>query len=563
MPQYPLRRSLLALLALVGASHAAQAQTQVVLPQQRAISAAPLVRPAFERDELARLDALRDTTTRDAATRATRYSTLRAPSRQLPWPSRGSTRTIALTLLTPELTLGHNSQLPYGFNDGPSWQGRGLNLQITAGIALTLGPLRVIVAPQYLSSANTGYQTIPYRQDASENRSQWANPFHPAPGGIDLPLRFGDQPLHTVDAGQSSVTLRLPLVELGVSTENVWWGPGMQNAILWGSQGAGVPSAFLRTRAPIKTRLGTWDAWYTVGDLRESDYFDRSPANDHRSQGAIAIAWQPPHSTGVEFGIARLVILADSLSGRTFGAPFRTAGRPNGPDSLSHGIRDQITSLWARWAPPGVGFETWAEWARFEEPASLRDFLESPGHSQGYTVGLQWARPLGAGTARLWGEATYLEPSPSLRLRPVGTTYVSRSVPQGFTVRGQPLGAGIGPGSSSQWAGGDWVHAHWRVGAYAARVRWDNAVLFTPIVPHTKYEDLSLINGLRLGGDWHGARVLLDWAHAIRLNYLFQSYNTPIAGRTQGIDIVNDAITITLSTPWQLSSRPASKPASK
>ena len=44
-------------------------------------------------------------------------------------------------------------------------------------------------------------------------------------------------------------------------------------------------------------------------------------------------------------------------------------------------------------------------------------------------------------------------------------------------------------------------------------------------------------------------------AHAVRLNYLFQAYNTPIGGRTQGIDIVNDALTLTLSTPWQRTAR--------
>lgn len=529
MPRHPPRRSLRLLLALVLAGRAAQAQ-----------GVAPLVRPALERDELARLGVLLDSS-------ATPYSTLRAPSRQLPWPAGH----VSYTLLTPEVTFGNNSELPYGFNDGPIWQGRGINLQAIAGVAASYGPVRVIFAPQYLSSENRPYQTVPYPQNAKEQRSVWANPFHPPPNSIDLPLRFGDKPIRQFVWGQSSVSLRLPIVEAGLSTENVWWGPGIQNAILWGSQGAGVPSAFVRTGSPVQTRLGTWDAWYTVGSLRESDFFGRSPGNDPRSMGAFAVTWRPPRSTGVEFGIARLVILANSISAHTIFAPLRSVGRPNSSDSLAPGTRDQITSLWTRWAPPGVGFEAWVEWARFEEPASLRDLLESPGHSQGYTVGLQWARRVQRGSVRVWGEVTYLEPSASLRLRPEGITYASRSVPQGFTVRGQPLGAGIGPGSSSQWVGSDWIHPNWRVGAYLARVRWDNAVLFTPIVPYTRYEDVSLINGLRVARDWRRLHVLVDWAHAVRLNYLFQSYNTPVGGRTQGIDIVNDALTVTLSTPWQ------------
>jgi len=469
---------------------------------------------------------------------------LRAPSRRFPWTAKR----LGFNTIAPEVLFGSNSSLPYGFNDGAVWQGRGTNVRVMTGVALAYGPLRVIIAPEYLSSQNSPFQTIAYAQNRTERRSVWANPFHPAPEGIDLPSRFGDQPIQTFVAGQSSAVLTLPFVELGVATENNWWGPGLQNALLWSSQGSGVPSAFLRTRTPIQTRLGAWDAWYTVGDLRESDFFDRDSTNDHRTLGAFAVSWRPRGTTGVEFGLARMVILADKLSGDAFQAPFTRVGRPNGPDSLAHGMQDQITSLWARWAPPGSGFDAWVEWARFEEPASLRDLLESPGHSQGYTVGLQWARLVRAATARLYAEATYLEPSPSLRLRPVGTTYVSRSVPQAFTIRGQLLGAGIGPGSSSQWIGFDWVRPAWRAGTYAARIRWDNAVVFTPIIPHTKYEDVSLINGVRVGGERWGWRLLLDWAHMVRLNYLFQSYNTPLDGRTKGIDLVNDALTITLST---------------
>ena len=510
--------------------------------QARAYEEFPLVRPALERDELSRIGALLDST-------APRYSTLRAPSRQLPWHM---TRRAVVTLLSPELTLGVNTSLPYGFNDGPAWQGRGLNVQAIGGFVITRGRVRVVVAPQYVFAQNTEFQTIPYPQSSGQDRSPWANPFHPAPGGIDLPSRFGNQPVRSLQWGQSSATVRLPVVEVGLSTENVWWGPGIQNALLWGSQGPGVPAAFVRTTAPVVTRAGTWDAWWTAGTLRESNFFDRNPRNDRRSMGAFAVSWRPPRTTGVEVGLSRLVILADDTPFTALFAPLASVGRPNGPDSLDFGSRDQITSLWTRWAPPGAGFEAWAEWARFEEPASLRDLLESPGHSQGYTVGLQWARRLRGGSARLWGEATYLEPSPSLRLRPVGTTYVSRSVPQGFSVRGQPLGAGIGPGASSQWMGGDFIRPNWRAGAYAARVRWDNATLFTSVVPELKREDISLISGLRLGGTWRGLHVLLDWAHAVRLNYLYQAYlSDPATGRTQGIDIVNDALTVTLSMPWQ------------
>lgn len=535
MRRNPSRYSLLAALACLLIAQVVPAQD---------LRTAVLTRVDGERAELQRLSALGDSS-------AEPFSTLRAPSRGFSW----SDRHISYNTVAAELLLGRNSTLPYGFNDGAVWQGRGNNLRALFGVAASYGPLHLIVAPEYLISENLPYQTIAYAQNRPEKRSVWANPFHPAPEGLDLPSRFGDQSLHALVAGQSSLMLRFPKVEVGVATENNWWGPGLQNALLWSSQGSGVPTAFVRTAKPLPTRFGTFDAWYTIGDLRESDFFDRDSTNNHRSLGAFALTWRPRATKGVEFGLARLVILAHKLSGSAITAPFASVGRPNTSDSLAHRTRDQITSLWARWAPPGSGFEAWTEWARFEEPASLRDLLESPGHSQGYTVGLQWARPVRASTARVYAEATYLEPSPSLRLRPVGTTYISKAVAQGFTVRGQPLGAGIGPGSSSQWAGFDWLRPRWRAGTYIARVRWDNAVVFTPIVPNTKYEDVSLINGVRVGGERWGWRLLLDWSHMVRLNYLFQAYNTPLDGRTKGIDLVNDALTLTLSTALHRNAR--------
>src|SRR5207245_1733557 len=86
--------------------------------------------------------------------------------------------------------------------------------------------------------------------------------------------------------------------------------------------------------------------------------------------------------------------------------------------------------LFAGALPAGV--EVYAEWGRNELPTSLRDFLTAPNHTQGYTLGLQWAQSTGTGSvARIQLEATYLEKSATLRDRPVGTWYTSRAVAQG------------------------------------------------------------------------------------------------------------------------------------
>lgn len=481
-----------------------------------------------------------------SGTDSLRPQTLRSPSRLLAWDTTARSG----APFAPELLVSSNTDLAEGGNDGAMWQGRGRNLMLTAGYVAQYGPFRLVLAPQLVASQNLDYQVIPYQQDRVPRRSIWANPFHPAPEGLDLPLRHGDDRILRLTPGQSSLTLRQRGVEVGLSTENVWWGPGMRNAILLSSNAPGIPAAFVRTSSPVATRTGTWDAWLMVGMLAESSFFDSDSANDDRTLAGLALTWRPPGSEAVEIGAGRVVIASQAPSFSSILAPLRSVGRPNGPDSLDAGDRDQVTSLWARLAPPGSGFETWAEWARFEEPASFRDLLEAPGHSQGYTLGLQWLRPVRQSRVRLWAEATYLEPSPSVRTRPVGTSYVSRAVAQGFTHGGQALGAAIGPGASGQGVGADLLQNRWRIGAYATRVRWDNAALFTSTVPGDKREDVSLTGGLRAAGQWGPVRVTGDWAHTARVNYLYQAFLLdPATGRTEGIDIVNDLVTLTISAP--------------
>jgi hypothetical protein len=460
-------------------------------------------------------------------------------------------------LVAPDVHVVRNSSLPFSLNDGSLWAGRGWNAAITAGASAQMGPLRLILAPTFVSEQNLAFQVIPYPQNATLPpgstfpRSVWANPFHPPPESIDLPLRFGDQSRKHADAGQSSLTLDAEGVAVGVGTENLWWGPGIRNAITLSDNAAGFPHAFVQTQRPQHTRFGTFDAQWILGQLHESSFFDRDSANDTRTLSGLAVTWSPRSDSGFTLGVARLVMAAQSNGKLPLGAAFdvlRTAGHADTDTSSAHLVgRDQIFSLFGRWVFPAAGFEAYAEWARFEEPLSFRDLLESPGHSEGYTLGFQWAHPLAdKRTFRLQSEASYLEPDPSLRVRPVATTYTSRGVLQGFTNLGKTLGAAIGPGASSQWLAGDVFAPSWRLGAYASRIRWDNGVLFEDIVPFFKRQDVTLSAGLRGSVSWQGTTVFIDFAHAARFNYLFQSY---ILGPASfgGIDILNNTFSVSLS----------------
>jgi hypothetical protein len=125
-------------------------------------------------------------------------------------------------------------------------------------------------------------------------------------------------------------------------------------------------------------------------------------------------------------------------------------------------------------------------------------------------------------------------------------------VPQGFTQRGEVLGASIGPGSSSQWLAGDLFAPTWRVGVFAGRVRNDNGTLYEPIVPGFKLQDVSILGGVRASRSYRGVQVSVEFTDTARLNYLYQAYIAdPIATTSGGIDIGNRTLSVIFSSAPQ------------
>ena len=458
-----------------------------------------------------------------------------------------------LTILGPVLRFVNNSALPFSLNEGTLWAGQGANVFATVGVAAKLGPVHIIIAPEFARSANGLFQVIPYPQGDAANRSIWANPFHPPPSSVDLPLRFGDRPLEGFFPGQSSITVDLSAISVGASTENEWWGPSLRNALVISNNAPGFPHAFVRTRDGIRTRAGTFRGQWLLGTLAESDFFDRTPGNDRRSISGLMVSWTSRADSGLTLGLSRAVISTTALGRIPFGAALdvlRDVGRPNAvATDAATGHHDQVLSLFGRWLVPRAGVAVYGEWARFEQPSSLRDLFEFPGHSQGYTVGLEWARRIRPGALRIQAEATYLEPDPSLRLRPVGISYTSAAVPQGFTNRGMTLGAAIGPGSSSQYFAADLFGLKYRAGLFAGRIRWDNAVLWSPIVPEVKKEDVSIFGGVCASVTYAGVRAEMRLTRALRIDYLFQDkIENPAMGTHAGVDIRNTTLALTLSS---------------
>lgn len=258
--------------------------------------------------------------------------------------------------------------------------------------------------------------------------------------------------------GESTLLLHAGGAQLGVSNENHWWGPGIRNAMLLSNNAPGFPHVFLRTGRQISTPAGGLELRWLAGALTESRYFDSVSTNDTRSLAAIGATLQLRWDPNLTIGVARSVFatadkweqiparLGDVFKGATGSNPeVLNDIAKNEPTTLDG--RDQLFSLFARWVFPQSGAEVYGEWGRTRPPKSVSDFLKTPNHTQGYTIGMQWrGGAWGGGNIRGQAEITQLEQSATFRDRPVGSWYTSNRVLQGYTNRGHIIGASIGPG---------------------------------------------------------------------------------------------------------------------
>ncbi len=465
----------------------------------------------------------------------------------------------SFTVVFPFANFVTNSNLPFGQNDGALWAGAGASVRFMGGFTATFGPVRIVAIPELVYSANGRLPINPidtlFAPAIPASRSRFSSPFNVYPYSIDMPYRFGGSSFSKFYPGQSSVTVTAGPVEVGAATENEWWGPAIRNPLVLGDNAPGFPHGFIRTKGGLNGPLGNFDARIIVGGLHESDFFDSDVTNDVRTISAAAVAWRASRHSQFTLGLTRAVIAPASGYSDVPGAFFdflKGVGHPNARairDTAFIPGPDQLLSVFGRWAIPRYGLETYVEWARADLPVSLRDFLEEPNNTRGYTAGLQWTRVNADRSSRFrfQGEVTSVEQSSTFRLRPIGSFYTSRSVPQGFTNEGQLLGAGIGPGSSGGFGAADYFHNSWQIGLTFGRTRFNNDAFFLRPFATRCGHDVTVYPGVRGSYSSRYVRIGAEFTSASRYNTFFQNKTSCVSGG-DGSDRHNNQLSLTVAT---------------
>ena len=400
-------------------------------------------------------------------------------------------------MLPVAATAHYNSAYARTVNDGAAWNGAGWTGAVSAGITGSWRFLTASAEPLYVHSRNVHFATTHSTLPA---RSEFANAYHP---NIDLPERFGTDPVESFDPGQSFIDARGKGLYARVSNENVWVGAAEVYPVVMSNTAPGFAHIALGTSRPLRTSLVDIEFHVMMGKLDESEYFDGDNDNDEHVYTVGLIVLQPRMLEGLSLGIARAY--HDSLTPGT--GPERYLKELfRGPFLRSSGVAagNSIGALYARWVLPSSGFEAYVEWSREDAFGDIDDLLREPDWTQGYVLGFQKVGMTQNRLLRLYGELIHLGASaPERGGRGQTAYYTHGKIQQGHTHEGQLLGAAIGPGADAQLLGLDMFHVTNWSRIKLERVRYD---------ADTYYNRFSR----RLGPTGHDLELTLSGSHGRR-----------------------------------------------
>lgn len=349
----------------------------------------------------------------------------------------------------------YNEHPSYSRNDGAMIPAKGYQSLVSVGFFAKSGPLSVQILPEYVFAGNAAFRE-----------------FSSYYGSMDLPVRFGQDPYSRLSWGQSSIRLNFDPVSVGLSNENLWWGPGKQNSILMSNTAPGFRHLTLNTSRPIRTPIGSVEAQIIAGRLEGSGYTEALP-DDWRYLSGMVLTYQPRWVPGLSLGLTRsfqIYSLDMDDSFWDYLPLFQAFQKKNTNEDAKR--RDQLTSVFARWLLAKSRAELYFEYGLNDHSYNTRDFVMSPEHSRAYTLGMTKLMPYKGRKdeyIQIGLEITHMEQSLDRIFRSAGEWYSHFQVLQGYTNRGQLLGAGIGPGGNFQSLNVSWVQGLKQMGLQLER----------------------------------------------------------------------------------------------
>lgn len=372
---------------------------------------------------------------------------------------RPVTDSSATGLLPASVLTSLNTFAPMGWNDGAMIPAKGLQTYVTAGFFAKYKALSFQLMPEFVYAENRDFETFSLQ-------GSYRAPMLVLWNSTDIPERFGTSSYSRFRLGQSALRLSSRSVSVGISTENLWWGPGFRNSLIMSNNAPGFLHGTFNSVKPLKTFLGSFEFQLIGGRLEgsgiqplASDYivnginYLEPKSTDARYISAITLNYQPRWVPGLFLGFTRAFHLYTSDMGSGFSDvfPFLLPLEKKNLPFEDAKRRDQLASFNLRWVFPASNVEVYGELGYNDYKNSFWDWLTSMEHSRAYILGIRKVFKQSPGRyIRLAIENTTMEMTADRLVRNNGPWYRHDFVRHGYTNEGQVLGAGIGPGSNLQ-----------------------------------------------------------------------------------------------------------------
>ena len=436
-----------------------------------------------------------------------------------------------INVLPINTMLSFNSAYPRSFNDGPVWQGKGLTYQLNAGIQMKYGLLKATFYPGVYLSQNSEYEL------ANVNPRQ--NPLNYQFGisqNVDFVQRFGNASFAKAYWGQSEISLGNEKIRMAISSQNFTLGPAKYNSIVLSDAAPGFPHLILGTPEKVNLQLkgkdlGNIEANLFYGLLSESAYFDTISDNDYRYINGLSVAYEIPGIQGFTIGFQRSLFKNTKyFENADLYSMFKIKDNGIVVDAIGDTVLitgndtfDQLASLSLEWRIPETDMRVYMEFAKNDFNGSERRLLVEIEHSRAYTFGLEKLYSLPKRNLLLGYEHTFLPRYISYQWRPNPPFYTHHIARQGYTHQGQLLGAGIGPGTTSDRADLIFINPRGVFGINFQRRRIDEDYFVMRIPDDTSKEFRHDVE-YTLGGIFSRENEKYVYGLQVDLSYRFNMY---------------------------------------
>ncbi len=379
------------------------------------------------------------------------------------WFARGIKQGLTARIYGPEWFNSYNTAVPYGQNDGALWQGRGYNTSFTAGARLEGYGFELTFKPQVSWMQNREFDI---NENIYPNKYSYSFQSDTVNHPIDIVQRYGEISFWNFDWSDSEIRWNWKTFTIGFGTQNPWLGPAYLNPMLGSNNAPGYGKIDIGIRKTnlilpyFNKNLGYLEGRIWTGQLLESDYFDNNVSNNKRMLNGLSVSYSPSFIPGFTIGINRIFLTYWRQENLKYLLRLFTYSRENALPS-SNNDEDQKYTLFAEWTFNKVGFSIYGEFGRDDYSS---DEETNPFHTAIYTIGgkqlipirltelfPKWKKSIDLDSEFIF-EWNDFEMSQDFQFQwPYLGFYAHGFVQQGYTHKGQILGAGTGWAGNSQF----------------------------------------------------------------------------------------------------------------